>query len=194
MTTRSPRTSFTPLEMIALLSLAFVTGPAEPAIDQNGNPEYPLSTERKGWGCAASTLAYIRPEFFERLRGIGLHQVASARDLPSKGIPIGELLTGELTGRYRGCTGEEFIQFLQNVHDDAAREYHRRLTRRNPMPRDVALIAFRYDFLTGLTSVLDGLNRNWEDLAQTISTLRSEAADNPDSPLAAIAAGSNPSA
>ncbi len=116
------QTKYTPSQMIAFLASQFVNGDAPPAIDGEGNPVYELTTNEKvGKGCFAYTVAKAHPKLIEALRKTGTHANANIGGLVANGVAIMDVL--DAPARWDDDKAENFMQALQNVHDDAARTW-----------------------------------------------------------------------
>lgn len=130
MSTASAHRRLTPAQMIAMLSLAF-TGPtaAPPALDANRRPVYMVEGGGQAM-CAVQSIAQVNPEIFRQVASVGVH--VPIAQLVNQGIRLSELF--EHDGGTPWCLEShqiDFLQALQNAHDEAAQVYVRALDIQN---------------------------------------------------------------
>jgi hypothetical protein len=125
------RTRYTPSEMIAALSLAFIgSGPNPPqpfAVDpETGKGLYKfVDNTKRSRGCAISSLAVVNPALLDQLHRINAHQgttITQRRD----GVRLTDLVnvTNGDVDYNTWCTEDHqlsFLQALQDAHDHAGR-------------------------------------------------------------------------
>lgn len=118
----------TPVQMIAALHMTFVQGDKPPAINEHGQPVYKLASfDTESHGCAMYTLAKLAPELMKVLESFSTHEACSISGVRNKtGLRMSELFsTRGMSQKHKEMfsdeeTCEEFLQALQQAHDDAA--------------------------------------------------------------------------
>lgn len=167
------RRSYTPAEMIAILSIAFVDGNLPPSIDANGSPVYRIVD---GSGCALMTIAQVvGSDLVRTLQSAGRHadcsvgqlgtSLADLLDVPAQWMRLYDPSGTSAPGlRERIALG--FFISLQNMHDIAARFYDEMVT--HGVPGDTALPAFR----RRVARILVDIGRAWQIPADDVGNAK----------------------